>query len=654
MTSYIGGYGLDEGVIGSLTFVDPAEINIDASVSSGYLQFLCSAQFSQPVVMGDLTVTGNLIVASSNFVTINTIQTITALKTFTAGISADTVNVSTNLITTNLTVSSINGQAVTDYIRGLFSVTTVDSIPTTKYSYNSGTGVFTFNFDALYGLLDGAFGVDPAINPSTGTWLYDYSGILAFRAGSIATGTIGAFAINTSNLVSTLSSTFVPQTRSLTAGDGLSGGGDLSVDRSFAVDSTVVRTTRTVTAGDGLSGGGDLSANRTFTVDSTVVRTSRNINVSGGLLTGGGSLASDVTIALASATITGLFSATAPVLYSSGVISFDTSTTALTAYPLKTTTISAGTGLTGGGDLSANRTLSADTSYFNTNYVTISTAQTVTGRKTFQEDSASASTYVGLVTNSASREVGTFHQRTGTGATDATWYTYIPGSSTDLRFYSAGDILTLKTSGRVGINTASPAYGLHVNGTMNARQLLDYGSTSTTGSGTSPIYVDISWGQAARYYTSIQLFLRVQGSNSSSTNNFHYFPRYTSGSTVYDYASAGTANTQALRDGVAYNIALYSGTSLSISSLMTNVPNDANVMYDLHFDFAPYTSGAVEWLVRGDGTMANQYWRLFNILTFIPVDTASWLEGIRIYNFPYSSGYPTALTVSWYLTGVPQ
>lgn len=42
-----------------------------------------------------------------------------------------------------------------------------------------------------------------------------------------------------------------------------------------------VPTSRTISAGDGLSGGGDLSANRTLSVDSTVVRTSGNQSISG-------------------------------------------------------------------------------------------------------------------------------------------------------------------------------------------------------------------------------------------------------------------------------------------------------------------------------------------------------------------------------------
>lgn len=58
-----------------------------------------------------------------------------------------------------------------------------------------------------------------------------------------------------------------PNARTITAGDGLSGGGDLSANRTVAVDGTVVRTSRTLTAGTGLTGGGDLSSNRTVSAD---------------------------------------------------------------------------------------------------------------------------------------------------------------------------------------------------------------------------------------------------------------------------------------------------------------------------------------------------------------------------------------------------
>jgi hypothetical protein len=66
----------------------------------------------------------------------------------------------------------------------------------------------------------------------------------------------------------------VNQNRNLIAGDGITGGGDLSANRTFAVDGTVVRTTRSLSAGDGLTGGGTLAGDRSFSVDATVVRTS--------------------------------------------------------------------------------------------------------------------------------------------------------------------------------------------------------------------------------------------------------------------------------------------------------------------------------------------------------------------------------------------
>ena len=80
----------------------------------------------------------------------------------------------------------------------------------------------------------------------------------------------------------TIASTAVLPTRQVIAGTGLTGGGDLSADRTLTVaygtaagtaaqgnDSRIVgavQTTRTITAGTGLSGGGDLSANRTLAV----------------------------------------------------------------------------------------------------------------------------------------------------------------------------------------------------------------------------------------------------------------------------------------------------------------------------------------------------------------------------------------------------
>lgn len=143
----------------------------------------------------------------------------------------------------------------------------------------------------------------------------------------------------------------VPSARLISAGTGLSGGGDLSADRTISISATGVSAssytyasftvnaqgqvtaassgtapvlpTRTLTAGTGLSGGGDLSADRSFALANTAV-------------TPGSFTNSSVTVD-AQGRLTSASSGATPALASR--------------------TITAGTGLTGGGDLSADRTI---------------------------------------------------------------------------------------------------------------------------------------------------------------------------------------------------------------------------------------------------------------------------------------------------------
>ena len=139
----------------------------------------------------------------------------------------------------------------------------------------------------------------------------------------------------------------VRDTRLITAGSGLTGGGDLSTDLtinvgagdgisvavdSVAVDSTVVRTTRSIAAGSGLTGGGALSANLTV-----------NVGAGAGITVN----ADDVAL-----TTPGSLSATSTNSPTGGHTHAIDSSIARSAG-----TITAGSGLTGGGDLSANRTI---------------------------------------------------------------------------------------------------------------------------------------------------------------------------------------------------------------------------------------------------------------------------------------------------------
>jgi hypothetical protein len=175
-------------------------------------------------------------------------------------------------------------------------------------------------------------------------------------------------------------STIARSAISLTAGDGLSGGGTLAADRTFtlgtpgsstatstnattstshthAVDGTIARAAISLTAGNGLSGGGDLSANRTLTLGTPGSTTATSTNAT---TTTSHTHAADSTLARSAITIT------------------------------------AGNGLTGGGNLTANRTL------------TLGTPSTLSSSST---DSATATSHthgVAATTSHSDVSVGSF------------------------------------------------------------------------------------------------------------------------------------------------------------------------------------------------------------------------------------------------------
>jgi hypothetical protein len=167
-------------------------------------------------------------------------------------------------------------------------------------------------------------------------------------------------------------------------GAGLTGGGDLTADRTLAVGQgtgitvnaddvaldtantrNVDHATVTLTAGAGLTGGGDTTTSRTFAVgagtgitvnaDDVALDTANTRNVdhatvsvtAGTGLTGGGTIAATRTVSL------------------------DGASTLNTDHAL--VSISAGTGLSGGGTIAATRTLSLDAaSTLNTDHATVS------------------------------------------------------------------------------------------------------------------------------------------------------------------------------------------------------------------------------------------------------------------------------------------
>jgi len=116
-------------------------------------------------------------------------------------------------------------------VRGLVSAT--DSGGDGSFAYNSSTGVFTYT---------GPSSSEVRAHISGGTGIDFSSGVISTTDSEIVHDSLSGFVSNEHIDHSSVS---------LTAGDGLSGGGDITASRSFAVDNSVVRTTSDQTiAGD--------------------------------------------------------------------------------------------------------------------------------------------------------------------------------------------------------------------------------------------------------------------------------------------------------------------------------------------------------------------------------------------------------------------
>ena len=72
-------------------------------------------------------------------------------------------------------------------------------------------------------------------------------------------------------------SNYVPTSRTLTAGDGLTGGGSLAADRTFAVDGTVVRTTGTQSIGGAKTFTSNVIGSGTFTGTNFILSSDRRL-----------------------------------------------------------------------------------------------------------------------------------------------------------------------------------------------------------------------------------------------------------------------------------------------------------------------------------------------------------------------------------------
>ncbi|HKR17724.1 hypothetical protein [Rhizorhapis sp.] len=206
---------------------------------------------------------------------------------------------------------------------------------------------------------------DTAVTPGTYGSASQLASFTVDQQGRITTASQAA--LNSDNVTEGIANLFFTQARaraSLSSGTGISYN---SGTGAIALDTTSTRNTDhasvTLTAGNGLTGGGDISASRTFDVgagtgitvnandvalDTASTRNTDHSSVSitaGAGLTGGGDISASRTVDVGAGT---------GITVNANDVALDTSSTRNTDHAA--VTLTAGAGLTGGGDISASRT----------------------------------------------------------------------------------------------------------------------------------------------------------------------------------------------------------------------------------------------------------------------------------------------------------
>ncbi|MDA8915693.1 hypothetical protein N9I01_00540 [bacterium] len=192
----------------------------------------------------------------------------------------------------NSATGAITGD--TTEIRALFSASNAGGDG--NFAYNNTTGVFTYTGPSA-SETRAHFGVsnpsgDGSLAYNSGTGVFTYTGPSAnetrahFSAGTGLTYNSGAFSVtNTAVGAGTYGTSNDVAQITVNAQGQITGASDVAIDHdalaNFLADEHVAHSGVTLTAGDGLSGGGTIAASRSFAVDSTVIRTTGNQSLAG-------------------------------------------------------------------------------------------------------------------------------------------------------------------------------------------------------------------------------------------------------------------------------------------------------------------------------------------------------------------------------------
>jgi hypothetical protein len=437
-------------------------------------------------------------------------------------------------------------------------------------------------------------------------------------------------------------------------------------------------TSLTISAGTGLSGGGNLTTNRTLSIANTTV-TAAPYGTASAVPTftvnGQGQLtaAADVTIAIANTQVSGLGTLSTQnansVSITGGSITgitdlavADGGTGASNATDARSNlsaaynaiTISAGTGLTGGGDLTANRTLAIDSSVVTLTGTQTLTNKTLTSPLVNEILDTNGNEILGLSPTASATDFVTVKNGIGTGVP---LHIYADGPSTNIglhlqpkgsglitisdgtdfnkgiRFRSSGSAASavtlldaVSTAGRVvtlpdatttlvgrdttdtltnktiafGSNTFSGSLAIANGGTGQATANAAFNALAPSQTGNSGKYLttdgtDTSWasnplGTVTSVAASVPSFLSIAGSPITTSGTL----AISLSGTALPTTSGGTGLTSFTANGVAYassSSALATGSALTFDGTNLGVSGNANFGNSGSSTYGGYATG---------------------------------------------------------------